>query len=92
MSSSILPRDQRLSSGLEVSEVSNAPDPVNIHQSAEQIVNLLKVAVFIVVAVALRHAMTSGSITEEYQPTMPSQTAPSTDPKSELLDLSTVEI
>ena len=89
MSSSIFPRRQRLAPGLEAS---TAPEPTNIHQSAEQIVNLMKFAAFILVAVALRHAMTSGPITEEYQPTMPSQTIPGTDPKSELLDLSTVEI
>ncbi|MBL8814866.1 MAG: hypothetical protein JNL58_02460 [Planctomyces sp.] len=89
MSSSIVRNKQRLSVDLEAS---TTPDPANIHQSAEQIVNLMKVAAFILVAVALRHAMTSGPITEEYQPTMPSQTVPKTDPKSELLDLSTVEI
>lgn len=89
MSLSILSREN---SAPPKQNASATQEPANIHQSAEQIVNLLKVAVFIVVAIALRHAMTDGNATEEYQPTMPSSTVPAVDPKSELLDLSTVEI
>lgn len=76
--------------GVSTDTVATGERPLNVHETADQILDLLKVAVFLALAVLLRHSMSDADV--EIDSVVPGyQTPLETEPgNSRLLDLSTV--